>query len=163
MMTTTLEKLTDRAGLVAFGVLYWRDCMSRKDLEWVLKILGEEFACAIAAGEDLEELRAFLAERGVSVPEHVSGSDSSEALPQNRQESGSPREGPAHPYVRRANNQVSPETEALIRELLTQGQTKSAITRALRVNRRVVIRVAREMEEWTADQEHRRVHTGAAQ
>ena len=51
------------------------------------------------------------------------------------------------PYVRRANNQVSAETEALIRDLLAQGRTKTAIARALRVNRRVVIRVAREMAQ----------------
>jgi len=125
--------------------------MGRKDLEWALEILGEELARAEATGEPLEELRAHLAERGFSVPEHVAASDSTEAL-----------ETSPHPYVRRANNQVSPETEALIRELLTQGQTKSAITRALRVNRRVVIRVAREMEEWVADQEHRRVHSEAS-
>jgi hypothetical protein len=47
-------------------------------------------------------------------------------------------------YVRRANNQVSAELEAINRELLVRGWTKTAIARALRVNRRVVIRVARE-------------------
>ena len=69
-MTTTQEKLTDRADLVAFGVLYWRDCMGRKDLEWALEILGEEFARVEAAGEPHEELRAYLAECGVCVPVH---------------------------------------------------------------------------------------------
>jgi sulfur transfer complex TusBCD TusB component (DsrH family) len=47
-------------------------------------------------------------------------------------------------YVRRANNQVSAELEALIRDLLARGWTKTAISHDLRVNRRVVIRVARE-------------------
>jgi hypothetical protein len=49
-MTTTQDKLTDRAELLAFGLLYWRDCMGRKDLEWALEILGEEFARVEAAG-----------------------------------------------------------------------------------------------------------------
>jgi hypothetical protein len=148
MMTTTQEKLTDRVWLLAFGAVHWRACMGEKDLSDVHEILVEEFARAEATGEPLEELRAYLAERGVSVSEHVAASESTEAL-----------ETSQHPYVRRANNQVSAETEALIRELLTQGQTKSAITRALRVNRRVVIRVAREKVEM----EQRRVHTGASQ
>ena len=47
-------------------------------------------------------------------------------------------------YVRRANNQVSAELEAFIRDLLARGRTKTAIAHALRVNRRVVIRIARE-------------------
>jgi hypothetical protein len=80
-MATTQEKLTDRVYLLAFGVLHLRDCMDRKgDLERALEILGEEFARVEAAGESLEELRAYLAERGVSVPEHVATSDSTEAF-----------------------------------------------------------------------------------
>jgi hypothetical protein len=47
-------------------------------------------------------------------------------------------------YVRRANHQVSAEHEAFIRDLLARGWNKTAIARALCVNRRVVIRVARE-------------------
>lgn len=47
------------------------------------------------------------------------------------------------PYVRRANNQVSAEIEAMIRDLLARGWKKTAIATALRLNRRVVIRVAR--------------------
>lgn len=50
-------------------------------------------------------------------------------------------------YVRRADNQVSAELEAFIQDLLARGRTKTAIARALRVNRRVVIRVAREATE----------------
>jgi DNA invertase Pin-like site-specific DNA recombinase len=52
------------------------------------------------------------------------------------------RPAPA-PYVRRANNQVSADLEAIIRDLLARGWTKTAIAHALRVSRRVVIRVAR--------------------
>lgn len=73
-----MEKLVDRADLLAFGVLHWRDCVGRKDLEWALEILGEEFARAEVAGEPLEELRACLAERGVRVPEvtvHTAAAD----------------------------------------------------------------------------------------
>jgi hypothetical protein len=51
---------------------------------------------------------------------------------------------PCRVYLRRTNNQVSEYTEAHIRELLSRGLSKSAIARAIRVNRRVVIRVARE-------------------
>ena len=96
MMTTTQEKLTDRVWLLAFGAVHWRACMGEKDLSDVHEILVEEFARAKATGEPLEELRAYLAERGVSVSEHVAASESTEAL-----------ETSQHPYVRRANNQVS--------------------------------------------------------
>jgi hypothetical protein len=122
--------------------------MGEKDLSDIHEILVEEFARAEAAGESLEELRAYLAEHGVNVPAHFATSEGREAL-----------ENSPHHYVRRANNQVLPETEALIRELLRQGQTKSAIARALRVNRRVVIRVAGEM----VGMEQRRVHSGGSQ
>jgi len=47
-------------------------------------------------------------------------------------------------YHRRANNQKSPETEELIRQLLEKGLSKTAIAKQLNVNRRVVIRVAAE-------------------
>ena len=77
-MTMTQEKLTDRASLLAFGVLYWRDCMGRKDLEWALEILGEELARAKDVGEPLEELRGYLVERGVTVPEVTAGADRQE-------------------------------------------------------------------------------------
>lgn len=147
-MTTTQEKLTDRVWLLAFGAVHWSSCMGEKDLSDIQEILVEEFARAEARGEPLEELRAYLAEHGVRVPEHVATSERTEAL-----------ENSPDPYVRRANNQVLPETEALIRELLSQGQTKSAVSRALRVNRRVVIRVAGEMVEM----EQRRVHSGGSQ
>src|ERR1019366_5124345 len=52
----------------------------------------------------------------------------------------------ASPYVRRAGNQISAELERLVRELLERGCSKSQISRVLRMNRRVVIRVAREAE-----------------
>jgi hypothetical protein len=52
----------------------------------------------------------------------------------------------AFTYVRRANNQVPAEVEALIRELLDRGWTKTAISKHLKINRRVVIRVAREAQ-----------------
>ena len=75
---TQVEKLVDRANLLALGALYWRDCMGRKDLEWALEILGEEFARAKTLGEPLEELRRYLVERGVTVPEVTTEADRQE-------------------------------------------------------------------------------------
>ena len=47
-------------------------------------------------------------------------------------------------YRRRTNNQKSAEIEEFIRQLLARGLSKTAIAKKLKVNRRVVIRVARE-------------------
>jgi hypothetical protein len=74
-----------------------------------------------AEGKDVSRWHEWLARMGVDVRPRV----------------------PAR-YVRRTNNQVSAELESFIRDLLARGWKKSAIARALRVNRRVVIRVARE-------------------
>ncbi|HUZ93838.1 MAG TPA: hypothetical protein VMU57_02895 [Edaphobacter sp.] len=54
------------------------------------------------------------------------------------------QEQESYPYVRHGNHQASEEVEMHIRELLGRGWSKSAIARVLHVNRRVVIRVARE-------------------
>ena len=89
-------------------------------------------AAAVAALEadsrDTSGTLAWLSKHGV----HVQQS----AQPQPR-------------YRRRANNQVSEAVEALIRGLLQQQWTKTAIAKHLKVNRRVVIRVAREAAECT--------------
>lgn len=47
-------------------------------------------------------------------------------------------------YRRRANSQKSAEIEEFIRDLLGRGLSKTAIAKQVGVNRRVVIRVARE-------------------
>ena len=74
-----------------------------------------------AEGKDMSEWHEWVAAKGIEV-----------------------RPSAPAPYVRRANNQVSGELEGFIRDLWARGWKKSAIARALRVNRRVVIRVARE-------------------
>ena len=51
------------------------------------------------------------------------------------------------PYRHRTNNQKSAEIEEFIRQLLDRGLSKTAIASQLKVNRRVVIRVAREAHE----------------
>jgi transposase len=76
-----------------------------------------------ANGRDTSEVRDWLFRYGVQ-------------LPQNAQPT----------YRRRANNQVSAEVEALICELIGKKWSKSAIAKRLKVNRRVVIRVAREFQ-----------------
>ena len=74
-----------------------------------------------AEGKDMSEWHEWVAAKGIEV-----------------------RPSAPAPYVRRANNQVAGELEGFIRDLWARGWKKSAIARALRVNRRVVIRVARE-------------------
>lgn len=76
-----------------------------------------------AHGKDMSEARGWLLRHGVK-------------LAQSAQ--------PA--YHRRSNNQVPGELEALIRELLDKNWSKSAIAKHLKINRRVVIRVAREAQ-----------------
>lgn len=71
--------------------------------------------------DDAEGTLKWLSEHGVDVPKSTKDT-----------------------YRRRANNQKSAEIEEFIRQLLDRGLSKTAIARQLKVNRRVVIRVARE-------------------
>jgi hypothetical protein len=67
-----IDRLTDRVWLIAFGFVHWRSCLGRKEQEGLdagLEILSEEFARVKAAGERLEDLRAYLAEHGFRVSE----------------------------------------------------------------------------------------------
>jgi len=98
-----------------------RDCRRAEPGKLLETLLVACFWETEAKGRDMSEWHEWLAGKGVEVR---------------------PR-APAL-YVRRANNQVSAELEAIIRDLLASGWTKTAIARALRMNRRVVIRVARE-------------------
>jgi len=98
-----------------------RDCRRVEPGELLETLLVACFWESEAQGRDVSEWHEWLAGKGVEVR---------------------PR-SPAR-YVRRANNQVCAELEAIIRSLLVRDWTKTAIARALRVNRRVVIRVARE-------------------
>jgi hypothetical protein len=98
-----------------------RDCHHSGPGELLETLLADCLGELEAEGRDMSGWHEWLATKGVEVR---------------------PR-APAR-YVRRANNQVSAELEAFIRDLLARGRTKTAIAHALRVNRRVVIRIARE-------------------
>jgi hypothetical protein len=117
--------MTDQG--VAFALIlmealaHRRDCLRAELGELLETLLVACFWESEAEGRDMSEWHKWLASKGVEVRPRV----------------------PAR-YVRRANNQVSAELEAIIRDLLARGWTKTAVARALRVNRRVVIRVARE-------------------
>ena len=76
-----------------------------------------------ADGADTTEARDLLRSHGVQLPETAQV-----------------------PYRRRSNNQKPAEVEELIRDLLNKRWTKTAIAKHLKVNRRVVIRVAREAQ-----------------
>jgi hypothetical protein len=98
-----------------------RNCRRVESGELLETLLVACFWETEAEGRDMSEWHEWLASKGVEVRPRAPAS-----------------------YVRRANNQVSAELEALIRDLLARGWTKTAISHDLRVNRRVVIRVARE-------------------
>lgn len=83
-----------------------------------MELLTAAFVQLEADHEDTTEARELLASYGVNIPA----------------------------YRRRSNNQKALEVELTIRELLAQGLSKSAIAKQLKVNRRVVIRVARESQ-----------------
>ena len=88
---------------------------------------GELLVAALADldadGADTTEARDWFRRHGVQLPESAQV-----------------------PYRRRSNNQKPAETEELIRDLLNKRWTKSAIAKHLKVNRRVVIRVARDAQ-----------------
>lgn len=109
--------------VVTQAVLHRETCIGKVQGDLPLELLTTAFETLDADGIDASWTRAWLAEHGIEVP----------------------RCTPA-PYRRRANNQVSAEVEALIRDLLERGWTKTAIANHLKVNRRVVIRVAREAQ-----------------
>lgn len=98
-----------------------RDCKHSGPGELLETLLADCLGDLEAEGKDMSGWHEWLATKGVEVRPH-----------------------PPVCYVRRANNQVSAEIEALIRDLLARGWKKTAIASALPVNRRVVIRVARE-------------------
>jgi hypothetical protein len=98
-----------------------RDCRRTASGELLETLLAACLGEFEAEGTDMSEWHEWLATKGVELRPRAPAS-----------------------YVRRANNQVSAELEAFIRDLLARGWKKTAIARALRLNRRVVIRVARE-------------------
>ena len=117
--------MTDKAAAIVVilmdALAHRRDCRRADPGELLETLLAACLGELEAEGRDMSGWHEWLATKGVEVR---------------------PR-APAR-YVRRANNQVSAELETFIRDLLARGRTKTAIAHALRVNRRVVIRIARE-------------------
>ena len=109
--------------VVTQAVSHRKICIGEVQGDVPLELLTIAFEALDADGIDASWTRAWLAEHGIEVPPCTSV-----------------------PYRRRANNQVPAEVETLIRDLLERGWTKTAIALHLKVNRRVVIRVARESE-----------------
>jgi hypothetical protein len=117
--------MTDQGAAFALiledALTHRRDCRHVEPGKLLETLLVVCFRESEAKGRDVSKWHKWLASKGIEVRPRV----------------------PVR-YVRRANNQVSAELEAIIRDLLARRWTKTAVARALRVNRRVVIRVARE-------------------
>ena len=114
--------------VVMEALAHRKNCSGGVQKDLPLELLTAAFAKLEASGRDTAGTREFLSNHGLHVP----------------------RIEPA-PYHRRANNQKSEEAEAMIRDLLAAAWSKSAIARHLRVNRRVVIRVALEPSQNAQD------------
>lgn len=100
-------------------VVHRKLCMNGAEGDLPMELLMAAFA-KLDADEASGTLK-WLSEHGVNVPKSVEIA-----------------------YRRRTNNQKSAEIEEFIRQLLDRGFSKTAIAKRLKVNRRVVIRVARE-------------------
>jgi hypothetical protein len=146
------EKLIMRARLVASGAIrWWQYDKSMAVRQWC-EIIAEELVKiedpAVVLNIKESVLRYGLHLPEIQAPAFLDGLD--EAVAKTGGDSVKGEQEASHPpcwvYVRRANNQVSEYTEAHIRELLSRGLSKSAVARAIRVNRRVVIRVAHEAQ-----------------
>ena len=110
-------------GVVLEALIHRQNCLKSAQADVPEELLATALAELEADGRDTSETRDWLSKLGVQIPQSMQA-----------------------PYRRRANNQVSAEVEALIRELIGKKWSKSAIAKQLNVNRRVVIRVAREAE-----------------
>jgi DNA invertase Pin-like site-specific DNA recombinase len=104
-----------------------------------MELLESAFETLDAADRDTSGWREFFAEYGVQISQKKPVS-----------------------YKRRSNNQKSAVTESLIKDLLQRGWSKSAVAKELGVNRRVVIRVARENPECTEKSKINRLKTAKA-
>jgi len=143
------EKLVLRARLMASGVFHRSQYGESEEMHIWLQLLAEQLV-GIKETEVAANIRESLHRCGLYLPE-LGVDTSSDAGQQVENNEGScvpvVEQAPPHcQYFRRAGNQVSEYTEVHIRELLSRGLSKSAVARALRVNRRVVIRVAREAQ-----------------
>jgi hypothetical protein len=124
-----IESAISLIRVVMEALAHRETCLKSAEKDVPVELLAAAVAELEADDRDTSGALAWLSKHGV----HVQQS----AQPQPR-------------YRRRANNQVSEAVEALIRDLLQQQWTKTAIAKHLKVNRRVVIRVAREAAECTA-------------
>jgi DNA invertase Pin-like site-specific DNA recombinase len=115
--------------VVMEALAHRENCLKSAEKDVPEELLVAAVAALEADGRDTSETLAWLSKHGVHLPQ------SAQKQP---------------PYRRRANNQVPAEVEVLIRELVAKSWSKSAISKQLKVNRRVVIRVAREAAECTA-------------
>ena len=100
-------------------VVHRQQCMNGAKGDLPMELLMAAFAKLDA--DDASGTLKWLSEHGVNVPKSMETA-----------------------YRRRTNNQKSAEMEEFIRQLLERGFSKTAIAKRLKVNRRVVIRVARE-------------------
>src|SRR5258708_3250892 len=128
--TVKIETAISLMRVVMEALAHRETCLKSAEKDVPAELLAAAVAELEADSRDTSGALAGLSDHGV----HMQQS----AQPQPR-------------YRRRANNQVSAEVESLIRDLLQQQWTKTAIAKHLKVNRRVVIRVSREAAECTAD------------
>ena len=123
-----VETAISLIGVVMETLAHRKDCLGGIEKNLPMELLTTALAKLEENGRDTAGTREFLSDHGLHVP----------------------RIEPA-PYHRRANNQKSEEVEAMIRDLLAAGWSKSAIARHLHVNRRVVIRVTLEASQNAQD------------
>ncbi len=124
-----IESAISLMRVVMEALAHRESCLKCTEKDVPEELLGAAVAELEADGRDTSGTLAWLSKHGVHVPQSAQ---------------------PQPPYRRRANNQVSAAVESMIRDLLEQQWTKTAIAKHLKVNRRVVIRVAREAAECTA-------------
>lgn len=130
--------------IVKDALIHRHWCEFNFSAEVPVDLLAPALRILEAGGTDTAKTREFLAAKGVIIPRDESGNSGQIDATNDTVwvvETA---------YVRRAKNQVSADVEALIRELLERGWSKSRISRVLRVNRRVVIRVAQERPDCTS-------------
>lgn len=121
-----IESAISLIRVVMEALIHRETCLKSAEKDVPAELLAAAVAELEADSRDTSGTLAWLSKHGVHVPQ------SAQSPP---------------PYRRRANNQVPAEVEALIRDLLQQRWTKTAIAKHRKVNRRVVIRVAREAPE----------------
>lgn len=146
------EKAIVRVELIAAGIIRYHKhgLLSPLEKQQALEILADELV-GIEGSDEALTIRTNVEKAGLQIPiarepVHVDSpvglSPAAETSDSEVSQLCTSKEVP-YSYVRHSNNQVSEEIEMHIQELLGRGWNKSAIARSLRLNRRVVIRVAR--------------------